>query len=202
MVPVRVLLFGMLSSVFLWFPPICHSVKICSTNVTCTIESDEQNLAIPRYFNITIRQGSSNNLVTSHSAAAEFEMAKKCSKDFRTAMRTPLPRASKWAPTWWSGEASPKPFYGQPLDQVWSRLATKGFGTGFSRLSNGGSFRSSEQGRSHGRPEILWAFFCHFKTCCRAVIASAFSFLKKTLQCTLQNEPFVWHPATNPVDIG
>ena len=30
-----------------------------------------------------------------HSAAASFEMAKKCSKDFRTALRTPSSRALK-----------------------------------------------------------------------------------------------------------
>ena len=138
-------------------------------------------------------------LMTTHSAAAEFEMAKKFSKDFRTAMRTPSSRALTWAPTWYVWSAGQKPFYGQPLDRVWIRLAIKGFWTRTPDISSGGSFRSSGWGRSHGSPEILWAFFCHFKTCCRTVhmswirwtsqiLSQPFKVVPKYLQANLVND--------------
>ena len=99
----------------------------------------------------------------SHRTSRQLEMAKKYLMDFEGAMRTPSPRASKWAPTWWSGEDTPKPFNGQPAPDPIQRLATKGFGSGFSRLSSGGSFRSSGWGRSHGTPQILWTVHSPFQ---------------------------------------
>ena len=56
-----------------------------------------------------------------------------------------------------------KPYPNPFMASLWSRLAIKGFGSGFSRPSSGGSFRSSRWGRSHGTLEIHRIFFCHFK---------------------------------------
>ena len=57
---------------------------------------------------------------------------------------------------------SPTPF----MTSLWlgsgEGLTIKGFGDRRSRLSSGGSFRSSGQGRSRSSLEINWIFFSHF----------------------------------------
>ena len=82
------------------------------------------------------------SLCSAHGAAAEFEMAKKCSKDFRTAMRTPSSRALKWAHTSYVWSSGPKPLNGQPLDRIWIRLAIKGCWTQTPPISSGGYFEA------------------------------------------------------------
>ena len=52
-----------------------------------------------------------------HRTFWEIEMAKKYPVDFEAAARTPSSRASKRAPTRWSGSSIPKPFYGQPFSR-------------------------------------------------------------------------------------
>ena len=96
-------------------------------------------------------------------------MAKKFSKDFRTATRTPSSRASKWASTWYVWSSGTTPFYGQPLDLDRSKLAIKGIWTRTPDISSRGSFRSSAWGRSNGSPQIFWTFFCHLIFPCRTV---------------------------------
>ena len=57
---------------------------------------------------------------------------------------------------------SPNPFMASPSSDPIQRLAIKGFGDWESRLSSGGSFRSSGRGRSHSSLQIDWIFFPHF----------------------------------------
>ena len=54
---------------------------------------------------------------------------------------------------------APKSLSGQPLDQVWIRLARKGFWSYHTAMSSGGSFRSSWWARFHGALRFLWHFF-------------------------------------------
>ena len=56
-----------------------------------------------------------------------FLGGKKMPKNSEGAMKTGSSRASKWAPSWYSCMVAPKSLSGQPLDQVWIRLARKGF---------------------------------------------------------------------------
>ena len=53
-----------------------------------------------------------------HCTSGQLEMAKKYLMDFKGTMSSPSSRASKRAPTWWSGEATPKPFIGQPAPEA------------------------------------------------------------------------------------
>ena len=59
-----------------------------------------------------------SNVMCGHRTSGQLEMAKKYPMDFEGTMRTPSSRASKRAPTWWSGEATPKPFTGQPAPEA------------------------------------------------------------------------------------
>ena len=52
-----------------------------------------------------------------------------------------------------------KSLSGQPLDQVWIRLARKGFWGSHTAMSCGGSFRSSWRADFHGAFRFHWHFF-------------------------------------------
>ena len=92
-------------------------------------------------------------------------LVKKMSKNSEGAMKTSSLRVSKWAPTWHSCMVAPKSLYDQPLDQVWIRLARKGFWSYHTAMSIGGSFWSSWWARFHSVLRILGIFlqpkWCH-----------------------------------------
>ena len=77
-----------------------------------------------------------------HRTSGQLEMAKKYPMDFEGPMRTPSYRASKRALTWWSGEATPKPFNGQPAPEaghkkVWVASLDYQVGAHFEALGEG-----------------------------------------------------------------
>ena len=85
------------------------------------------------------------------------------------AMKISASRASKRAPTWHSCMTTQKSLSGQPLDQVWIRLARKGFWGSHTAMSCGGSFWSSWRADFHGTLRFHWHFFtsldCHLERC-------------------------------------
>ena len=95
-----------------------------------------------------------------HCSRGQSRGAKKMPMKFEGAMKISASRALKRAPTWHSCMTTPKSLSGQPLDQVWIRLARKGFWGSHTAMSCGGSFRSSWCADFHAALGFHWYFLC------------------------------------------
>ena len=96
-----------------------------------------------------------------HRSYSKVRMVKKMQDETEGTVRTLSSRSSKRAPPWHSSPIIPKSLSGQPLDQVWIRLARKGFWGNGSAMSCGGSFRRSWWERSHSAFSFVLHFFYH-----------------------------------------
>jgi len=82
-------------------------------------------------------------------------------------MRRLSSRASKWAPIWHTCMTAPKFLSGQSLDQVWIRLARKGF-WGWGQLCHVGSCFEAVYGSFLTTPLVLCSIFLPSNSCYRS----------------------------------
>ena len=95
-----------------------------------------------------------------HSEAASFEMAKKFSKDFRTATRTPLSRASKQAFTWYVWSSGPKiPFMASFIQTRSRSWPIKGLGLASPDYQVGAHFEALDKGVLVAASKSIETFF-------------------------------------------